>query len=116
MLGPVCSRTWPRPRDWTAFVDALAPLRQRAGGHAPGRVAVDLAVMLADGGEAISDLAVLRDQAELFGPVASAPTAGRVLKGIDAAAIARMRGARAVAREVAWAQRAETHGILPQAE
>jgi hypothetical protein len=43
--------------------------------HDPARVAVDLAVMLADGGEAISDLAVLRDQAQLFGPLASDPTA-----------------------------------------
>jgi hypothetical protein len=33
------------------------------------------AVMIADGGEAIADLAVLRDQAELFGRVASDPTA-----------------------------------------
>ena len=47
--------------------------------------------MLADGGEAIADLAVLRDQAELFGPVASDPTAWRVLAGIDAAALARLR-------------------------
>jgi hypothetical protein len=29
--------------------------------------------MLADGGEAIADLALLRDQAEVFGPVASSP-------------------------------------------
>ncbi len=49
----------------------------------PGRVAVDVAVMFADGGETISDLAVLRDQAELFGPVASPATAWRVLDGID---------------------------------
>jgi hypothetical protein len=99
----------------SGFVDALASLRRRAGGHAPGRVAVDLAVMLADGGWAISDLAVLRDQAELFGPVASDPTAWRVLKSIDAAAIARLRGARAAARQLAWAQRSETRGTLPQA-
>ena len=97
------------------FIDALAPLRQRASGHAPGRVALDLAVMLADGGEAISDLAVLRDQAELFGPVASAPTAWRVLKAMDHAAITRLRGARAAARELAWAQHAEAREALPQA-
>jgi hypothetical protein len=52
---------------------------------------VDLAVILADGGEAISDLAVLRDQVDVFGRVASDPTAWRVLKSIDAAAIA-LRG------------------------
>jgi hypothetical protein len=33
-------------------------------------------VTLADGGDCLSDLAVLRDQPELFGPVASTPTPG----------------------------------------
>lgn len=36
--------------------------------------------MLADGGEAIADLAVLRDQAGVFGSVASTPTAWRLLR------------------------------------
>jgi hypothetical protein len=97
-----------------AFSDALAPLRQRRGGHDPGRIAVDLAVMLADGGEAISDLAVLRDQAQLFGPVASDPTAWRLLSTMDSAILGRLHAARAQARELAWAQRIETRGELPQ--
>jgi hypothetical protein len=54
--------------------EALLALRQRASGHDPGRIALDVAVMLADGGQAIADLAVLRGQDELFGPVASAST------------------------------------------
>jgi hypothetical protein len=91
-----------------AMGEALAPLRRRDRGHDPGRVAVDLAVMLAGGGEAIADLAVLRNQSELFGPVASDATAWRVLDGIDAAALDRVRAARARARELAWAQAAET--------
>jgi len=95
--------------------DALAGLRQRRGVHDPGRVAADLAVMLADGGEAISDLAVLRDQAALFGPVASDPTAWRLLSDMDSAVLGRLRDARASARELAWAQRIETHGGLPPA-
>ena len=37
--------------------------------HPDAVVLRDLAVMLADGGDCLSDLAVLRDQAELFGPV-----------------------------------------------
>src|SRR5690349_14148184 len=41
-----------------AFSDALAGLRERRGGHDPGRVLTDLAVVLADGGRSISDLAV----------------------------------------------------------
>jgi len=51
--------------------------------------------MLADGGEAIADLAVLRNQGESFGPVASDATAWRLLDGIDDAASARIRAARA---------------------
>lgn len=95
------------------FSEALAVLRQRDAGHDPGRVAVDLAVMLADGGQAICDLAVLRDQPGLFGMVASDATAWRVLAGIDTDALVRLRAARAAAREVAWAQAAETRGGLP---
>jgi DDE family transposase len=96
-----------------AFGDALAPLRVRRSGHDPGRVAVDVAVMLADGGEAIADLAVLRNQADLFGSVASDPTAWRLLSDLDGAALARLRAARAQARELAWAQAAETRTGLP---
>jgi hypothetical protein len=95
------------------FSDALAPSRVRQGGHDPGRVAVDVAVMLADGGEAIADLAVLRNQAELFGVVASDPTAWRLLSNLDGAALTRLREARAQARELAWMQAAETRGKLP---
>src|SRR5215213_6708303 len=39
--------------------------------HPDAAVLRDLAVMLAGGGDCLSDLAVLRDQPELFGPVAS---------------------------------------------
>jgi len=44
---------------------------------------------------------VLRDQADLFGPVASDATAWRVLNGIDAARLAGLRHARARERELA---------------
>jgi hypothetical protein len=91
--------------------EALAPLRRRDRGHDPGRVALDVAVMLADGGEAIADLAVLRDQGELFGSVASDATAWRVLDAIDATALDRLRAARARARELAWAQAAQTERL-----
>jgi len=42
--------------------------------HDRGRVPADVAVMLADGGEAITDIDVLRQQAGVLGPVASPPT------------------------------------------
>jgi hypothetical protein len=89
------------------FGDALAGLRRRNAGHDPGRVAVDLAVTLADGGEAIADLAVLRDQGELFATVASDATAWRVLRGIDQTLLEELPQARAAARETCWAQTAE---------
>jgi hypothetical protein len=98
----------------SAFSQALAGLRQRQRGHDPGRIAVDLAVMLADGGETIAGLAVLRDQAALFGPVASDPTAWRLLSQLDATMLAELRAARAHARETVWAQHADTRGDLPQ--
>jgi hypothetical protein len=44
--------------------------------HPDAAVLRDLAVVLADGGDCLSDLAVLRDQPELFGPVASTPPPG----------------------------------------
>ncbi|MFU8854858.1 IS1380 family transposase [Micromonospora sp. SL1-18] len=97
----------------SAFSESLAGLRQRRGGHDPGRIAVDLAVMIADGGEAIADLAVLRDQADLFGAVASDPTAWRLLSTLDGEMLAALGAARAHARQVAWAQLAETRGGLP---
>ncbi|MEV8478925.1 IS1380 family transposase [Streptomyces sp. NPDC051173] len=98
-----------------AYSAALRPLRPRGTGHDPGRVATDLVVMLADGGEAIADLAVLRDQAGVFGPVASTPTAWRLLADVDEAALASLRAARASAREVAWTQAAETGEGIPAA-
>ena len=48
--------------------------------HRAGKVVADLAVMLADGGDWRSDLAALWDQPGLFGPVASTPTAWRVIE------------------------------------
>ena len=86
---------------------AMAATKRRRRGHDRGRVLVDLAVMLADGGETISDLAVLRDQPALFGEVASLATAWRTLEAIDGDAIARIAAARAGARQRAWAAGAD---------
>jgi hypothetical protein len=86
---------------------AMAPTRTRRGGHDRGGVLVDLAVTVADGGETISDLAVLADQAGLFGEVASIPTAWRALEAVDTVALARIAEARAEARAAAWAAGAD---------
>jgi len=71
--------------------------------HAPGRVLADLVVMIADGGDALTHLATLRDQAKLFGQVASEPTAWRAVDRVDAAHLGRLREVRAAARERVWA-------------
>jgi Transposase DDE domain group 1 len=73
--------------------------------HPDAAVVRDLAVLLADGGDCLSDLAVLGDQPELFGPVASTPTAWRVVERVahDPDGLARLRAARAHARARAWA-------------
>jgi hypothetical protein len=55
----------------------VAGFKQRRGGHDPGRVVRDLAVMLADGGWCVSDLGATGDQDALFGGVASDSTAFR---------------------------------------
>jgi Transposase DDE domain group 1 len=92
--------------------------RARRSAHDPGRVLTDLAVMLAEGGEAISDLAVLREQPVLFGSVASTATAWRTLQVVAeqaAAGLADLRAARAAARERAWLARAELGRAVPTA-
>jgi hypothetical protein len=71
--------------------------------HMPGRVLADLAVMIADGGDALAHLAVLRDQDKLFGAVASDATAWRCVDRADQAHLARLQAVRNTARERAWA-------------
>ena len=80
----------------------MAPTRERRSVHDPGVVLRDLIVAIADGGDCVTDLGVLRDQEPLFGAVASERTAHRVIKSIDAGLLEAVRGARAVARERAW--------------
>jgi hypothetical protein len=87
-------------KGWTeALIDTyrLPPL------HAPGQVLVDLAVTIADGGDALRHLRTLRDQPKLFGLVASDPTAWRVVDKVDPVRLEALRAARARARERAWA-------------
>jgi Transposase DDE domain group 1 len=78
-------------------------VHSRAVRHEPGRVARDVAVMLADGGDCLTDLGALRDdQGLLFGTVASDATAYRCLERLDEEMLARIRKARAAARARAW--------------
>jgi len=91
----------------------LSALRQRRSPHDPGRVVRDLAVMLADGGDALCDLRTLRDQGALFGPVASDATAWRVIDAIaERDMLDAVRRARAHARQRAWKLGARPAGPL----
>lgn len=77
LLGQVVEKTGLR-----GSVVGVWDFQQRRSGHDHGRVIRDLAVMLADGGECLADLGALGDQESLFGNVASASTAFRVMDGI----------------------------------
>ncbi len=87
-----------------ALSRGLTGMRERRSPHDPGRVVADLTVMLADGGEALCDLRALRDQAPLFGKVASDSTAFRTIEKIaaDPDLLQALTGARAKARDRAW--------------
>ncbi len=82
--------------------EALAETRERRSAHAPGRVLRDVAVMLADGGDCVTDMAAFAGQERLFGARASETTTHRVLKSIDEQLLGRLRAARAVARARVW--------------
>ena len=85
-----------------ALSGALAGSRERRSAHDPGRVLRDVAVMLADGGDCVTDMDAYRGQERLFGARASETTTHRVLKSIDDARLARVRDARAAARARVW--------------
>ena len=86
----------------------LAGLKRRRRGHDPGVVIRDLAVMLANGGECVSDLGATRDQDALFGAVASDSTAFRTVDRIASTPglLDAVRDAHARARARFW----ELHG------
>jgi hypothetical protein len=86
-----------------ALSEATTHLSRRRRRHDPGRVLTHLAVMLADGGDCLSDLSTLRNEPSLFGEVASDPTAWRVLSLLHSESFRQIGRARAAARAKAWA-------------
>jgi hypothetical protein len=84
--------------------------------HDRGRVLADLACAIADGAEVISDFRVMGDQEDLFGLVASVPTAWRMLDEIAGGgdrALGKITAAVNAARRRAWAGIEARHGALP---
>jgi hypothetical protein len=84
--------------------------------HDRGQVLTDLAVTIADGGVAISDVTILGDQDELLGPVASTPTAWRTLDEMTPARLRKITAARARTRRHVWKLITTRHGAIPAAK
>jgi hypothetical protein len=81
--------------------------------HDRGRVFADTAVLIADGGRVLSDLATLRDQAELYGPVASDATLWRTLNEIGEPQRHKIERVRARVRAHVWSLIEARHGRIP---
>jgi len=87
---------------------SLSPWRRDRAVHDPGKVLLDVATAVALGGDCLADLAAVRAQPAVFGPVASDPTVSRVFAALAAdadAAVTAIRGARARSRASVWARR-----------
>jgi hypothetical protein len=82
---------------------ALVHLFRRRPQHDPGRVVVDLATMVIDGGDCVSDLGALAEQPDLFGSVASHSTVTRLLHALGESELMAIGEARRRARVRAWA-------------
>ena len=72
-----------------AGVDRALSARCRRGGgigrvHDPGKVLLDVATAVALGGDCLADVAAVRAQPEVFGPVASDPTVSRLFAALAA--------------------------------
>lgn len=86
--------------------EALDRWRKPLAVHDPGKIILDLAVSLVLGGEALSDIAVLRGEPGVYGSVASDPTVSRLIAALaqDAdKAVTAIGSARQQARARAWA-------------
>jgi hypothetical protein len=86
--------------------EGLSRWRAPRAVHDPGKIIADLAAAVALGGDCLADIAVLREQPGLAGPVASDPVVSRLvtaLAGDLPRALRAIRSARAAARERAWA-------------
>ncbi|WP_405719940.1 IS1380 family transposase [Streptomyces sp. NBC_01537] len=88
-----------------AISAALSPWHKPRAVHDPGKVLLDVALAVALGGDCLADVAMLRAEPGVFGPVASGPTVSRPIGTLATAgdkALAALRSARADVREYVW--------------
>ncbi|GMA41068.1 IS1380 family transposase [Mobilicoccus caccae] len=102
--GSVATRLLADRVGLTSELSKVMVRRNFVPGHDRGRVLTDVAVMLADGGEAIADIDVLRHQSSVLGRVASAPTVWRALDEVTPGRLKRIQNARARVRRQVWSQ------------
>ncbi len=100
----------------TAISAALTPWRKARAMHDPGKILLDVALAVALGGDCLADVAMLRAEPAVFGPVASDPEVSRLVDTFTASgekALVAIRAARAGARERVWQL---AHGKAPDAD
>ncbi|MEV0220776.1 IS1380 family transposase [Streptomyces sp. NPDC050704] len=88
-----------------AISAALGPWRKPRAVHDPGKILLDIALAVALGGDCLADVAVLRAEPAVFGPVASDPTVSRLISKLASGGhrvLAALRTARAEVREYVW--------------
>ncbi|WP_369658087.1 IS1380 family transposase [Streptomyces sp. RPA4-2] len=88
-----------------AISAALAPWRKPRAVHDPGKILLDVALAVALGGDCLADVAMLRCEPAVFGPVASDPTVSRLIDTLAASgdkALQAVRSARSEVRHRAW--------------
>ena len=75
--------------------ESLARWRAPRAVHDPGKIVADLAAAVALGGDCLADIAVLREQPGLAGPVASDPVVSRLVSTLAADAPRALKAIRA---------------------
>lgn len=88
-----------------AISAALAPWRKPRAVHDPGKILLDLALAVALGGDCLADIATLRSEPDVFGPVASDSTVSRLIDTLAASgekALQVIHRARAEVRSRIW--------------
>ncbi|GGW25538.1 IS1380 family transposase [Streptomyces griseoloalbus] len=88
-----------------AISAALAPWRKPRAVHDPGKMLLDAALAVALGGDCLADIAMLRAEPAVFGPVASDPTVSRLIDTLATAgekALTAIRTARSDVRRRVW--------------
>jgi len=84
---------------------ALLPWRKPRAVHDPGKILLDVALAVALGGDCLADVAMLRCEPAVFGPVASDPTVSRLIDTLATSgekALQAIGSARSEVRHNAW--------------